>query len=142
MRLPARLLCASALAFGLSVAPGTPIFIGQTNIDHMKASHPADFEKYFSCLEEILANPDWVIPDPEGGGIQFVRQIDTRVIVAVRASGSGAFSRLLCVNTCKRCVCTKPRSIECGTNQCWRRVCKSCGNTPNSLFCSYRRCVT
>ena len=76
---------------GLSVAPGTPIFIGQTNIDHMKASHPADFEKYFSCLEEILANPDWVIPDPEDGGIQFVRQIDTRVIVAVRASGSGAF---------------------------------------------------
>jgi hypothetical protein len=76
---------------GLSIAPGTPIFIGQTNINHMKESHPVDFDKYFSHLEDILENPDWVIPDPEGGGIQFVKQIDARVIVAVRASGGGAF---------------------------------------------------
>ena len=76
---------------GLSVTAGTPIFIGKTNIDHMKASHPDDFDKYFPCMEDILENPDWVIPDPEGGGIQFIKQMDFRVIVAVRASGSGAF---------------------------------------------------
>ena len=76
---------------GLPIAPGTPIFIGQTNIDHMKQNHPADFDKYFVYLENILSSPDWVIPDPEGGGIQFVKQIGTRIIVAVRASGSGAF---------------------------------------------------
>lgn len=76
---------------GLSVATGTQIYIGQTNIDHMKTSHPEDFDKYYDRLEEILLNPDWVIPDPEGGGIQFVKQMDAHVIVAVRASGSGTF---------------------------------------------------
>ena len=76
---------------GLSIAPGTQIFVGQTNIDHMKTSHPEDFNKYYDCLEEILSTPDWVIPDPEGDGIQFVKQMDAHVIVAVRASGSGKF---------------------------------------------------
>ena len=32
-------------ALGLSIEPGTPIFIGQSNIDHMMSRHPDDFAK-------------------------------------------------------------------------------------------------
>lgn len=32
------------------------IFIGDSNIEHMKSEHPKDFEKYGNDIEDILAN--------------------------------------------------------------------------------------
>lgn len=75
----------------LSTTADTPIYLGETNIIHMVDNHPDDYTKYFSMLEDILADPDWVIPDPDSDGIQFIKQVDARIIVAVRASGSGRF---------------------------------------------------
>ena len=77
---------------GLTIAPGIPICIGNTNIDHMKASHPEDFAKYFCEIENILANPDYVIPNPKDkGSLQYIKNLDVKVMVPIRPSGSGKF---------------------------------------------------
>jgi hypothetical protein len=44
----------------LSIAPNTPIYLGDSNLQHMQSSHPEAFVKYYSSLSEILAHPDYV----------------------------------------------------------------------------------
>lgn len=81
---------------GVNITPGTPILIGSTNIDHMKSTHPADFAKYFSELENILANPDYLNLHPKDGSIQYVKVFDAHVMVGVRISSKGAlFARTI-----------------------------------------------
>jgi hypothetical protein len=48
----------------LSLAPGTPIFLGESNIEHMKNEHPEAHEKYFSQLSAILSAPTFVAKHP------------------------------------------------------------------------------
>ena len=36
----------------------TPIYIGKTNIVHIKQKHFQDFEKYFDKIELIISKPD------------------------------------------------------------------------------------
>lgn len=42
---------------GLKVAPGTPIFIGDSNIEHIKTRHPYEYEKYFWQIKDIIREP-------------------------------------------------------------------------------------
>lgn len=44
----------------LDIPAGTPIYIADSNIEHMKTSHPDDFAQYGSELSNIIANPDYV----------------------------------------------------------------------------------
>lgn len=44
----------------LNIPAGTPIYIADSNIEHMKTSHPDDFAQYGSKLSNIIANPDYV----------------------------------------------------------------------------------
>ena len=74
---------------GLSIAPDTPILLGESNINHMKESHPEDYEKYFSSLEVILATPDYVNLNPRDGSIKYIKTIDEHVVVGVRVSTKG-----------------------------------------------------
>lgn len=39
---------------GLNIPAGTPIYISDSNIAHMKTSHPDDFKKYSADIETIL----------------------------------------------------------------------------------------
>lgn len=69
----------------------TPIYIGQTNIDHMEKEHPDDFKKYSSEIEDIISNPDFLALHPNDGSIQFIKTFQTSenkdyVLVAVRAT--------------------------------------------------------
>lgn len=81
---------------GLSIAPDTPILLGESNINHMKESHPEDYEKYFSSLETILATPDYVNLNPKDGSIKYIKTIDEHVVVGVRVSTKGkAFARTI-----------------------------------------------
>ena len=65
---------------GLPLADNQPIYLGDSNVTHMQARHPADFEKYGCFISEILAHPDYVK--------EFV--IDGEYVkVAVRLSGGG-----------------------------------------------------
>jgi hypothetical protein len=76
---------------GLSVLPGTPIFLGETNIEHMKKEHPKDFCKYFPYIKNVLSSPDYVALHPTNGSIQYIKIFDRHVVVAVRVSGKGSF---------------------------------------------------
>ncbi len=44
----------------LDIRAGTPIYIADSNIEHMRTSHPEDFAKYGCDIEDIIANPDYV----------------------------------------------------------------------------------
>jgi hypothetical protein len=80
----------------LSLDPDTPIFLGETNLEHMKSEHPADFEKYGGKLAEILANPDYVAKHPNKDSIEYIKKFydeekEDYVLVAVRASKIGMY---------------------------------------------------
>lgn len=79
-------------ALGLNIAPDTPIFIGTSNIAHMRKSHPADFLQYGKDIASIINKPDYVGMNPSDGSIEFVKeyQIGTEFVkVAVRVSTGG-----------------------------------------------------
>lgn len=66
-----------------------PIYLGVSNIEHMKKDHPEDFEKYFSELESILQQPDFVSLHPKNKSIQYIKVFESHIMVAVRVSRSG-----------------------------------------------------
>ena len=76
----------------LSIAPGTPIYIGASNIKHMENTHPADFLQYGKDVALIIKKPDYVGVNPSDGSIEYVkeyRQGNEFVKVAVRVSIGG-----------------------------------------------------
>ena len=81
---------------GLTLEPGTPILLGESNLKHMQGSHPEAYQKYFSRLEDILASPDYVNLNPKDGSIKYIKTIDEHVVVGVRVSTKGnAFARTI-----------------------------------------------
>lgn len=91
---------------GLSMKPGQPIFLGNSNIVHMQNRHPADYLKYGQYIPAILSAPDYVGQNPSDGSIEYVKdfQIDGEFVkVAVRLSNGGTlFARSLYVLNPKR----------------------------------------
>ncbi|MGL5427723.1 MAG: PBECR2 nuclease fold domain-containing protein [Cetobacterium sp.] len=91
----------------LNFDENSEIFLGDSNINHMKESHPEDFLKYGSYLERILATPDYIGKNPNDESIEYVKTflIDEQeyVKVAVRVSkGNKLFARSLYVLNNKR----------------------------------------
>lgn len=80
----------------LSIEPNTPIFLGETNIKHMKQEHPEDFKKYGDKIEEILNDPDYIAKHPRNDSIQYIKvyydeEKQDYVMVAVRTSKSNRY---------------------------------------------------
>lgn len=70
------------------------IYISQTNIEHMKTSHPRDYEKYKNEINKILSNPDYIGLNKKDGSIEYVKEFnieDEFVKVAVRVSKGNRF---------------------------------------------------
>lgn len=59
---------------GLDIPSGTPIYIADTNIEHMKTSHPEDFEKYGNDIADIVATPDYVGQNAKDDSIEFTKE--------------------------------------------------------------------
>lgn len=76
---------------GLDIAVDTPIFLGDSNIEHMKNEHPEDYEKYFHELQNILMTPDYVALHPKDNSTQYFKRFDVYVVVAVRVSKKGIY---------------------------------------------------
>jgi len=56
----------------------------------MKKQHPNDYNRYFSFIEDIISNPDYVAKHPEKDSIEFIKLYSPdHVLVAVRVSSSG-----------------------------------------------------
>ena len=84
---------------GLNIVAGTPIYIGQENIDHMKARHPTEFEMYYDRIEEVISEPDYVRNNTKNASIDFVKTFyfgSDHVQVSVRVDSTGRhFARTL-----------------------------------------------
>lgn len=79
---------------GLDIPAGTPIYVADSNIEHMKTSHPEDYEKYGSELQNIIANPDYVGKNTKDGSIEFTKEYFINgeyVKVAVRVSAQNTY---------------------------------------------------
>lgn len=77
---------------GLSQKQDQAILLGASNIAHMQAKHPNDYQKYGQYIPQILSKPDYVGQNPKDGSIEYVKEFKVNndfVKVAVRISGQG-----------------------------------------------------
>jgi len=87
----------------LDIPKGTAIYIGESNIEHMKSRHPQEFEKYYSRLPRILSEPDYVGINPKDESIEFVKQFGKHIKLAIRIANDGEYyARSLYMITSKR----------------------------------------
>lgn len=81
-------------ALNLNILEGTNILIGETNLEHMKKSHPTDYRKYGKDISLILNEPDFVGINKKDASIEFVKEykIDSEYVkVAVRVSAGNQY---------------------------------------------------
>lgn len=102
-------------SLNLDISPGTPIYIGNNNIEHIKKRHPYEYDKYFCDLEDILTAPDYIGQNPHDLSILFVRLYEVngeyvRVAVKITASRNCFVKTLHLLSTCNA-----ERYIEHGT---------------------------
>lgn len=99
----------------LNVTENTPIYLGETNIEHIKNRHPYEFEKYFQNIEDIISSPDYVGLNPKDNSILYVKlyEIEGEFIrVAAKiTSGGKCFAKTLHLLS----TCNAERYIEKGT---------------------------
>lgn len=90
----------------ISYIADNKIYIGDSNIEHMKKSHPLDYLKYKDEIPNILANPDYVGINKKDNSIEYVKEYkinDDFVKVAVRVSNNNKlYARSLYILNKKR----------------------------------------
>lgn len=100
---------------GLELKPNTPVFIGESNIEHIKSRHPYEYDVYYKDIGTIINSPDYVGLNPKDGSILFVKLFKVnadyvRVAAKITAGGKYFAKTLHSLSTCN----TK-RYIEKGT---------------------------
>ena len=74
---------------GLSIEADTPIFLGDSNIAHMKSEHETDYWLYGELIEEIIMSPTYV--GYRKGSIEYIKELSDFVKVAVRVSSDNIY---------------------------------------------------
>lgn len=67
------------------------IFIGETNINHIKQEHPIDYKKYGEEIKDILANPTYLARNEKKKSIEYIKRYKVNndyVLVVVRVSSN------------------------------------------------------
>lgn len=81
-----------ATVLGLMQRKNQPIVLGESNIRHMKETHPKEYEKYGKYIPQIISNPDYVGLNARDDSIEYVKEfkVDNDFVkVAVRLAGDG-----------------------------------------------------
>jgi len=99
----------------LKLEPDTPVYIGESNIGHIKNRHPYEYDVYYKDIGTIINSPDYVGLNPKDGSILFVKlyRINRdyiRVAVRITAGGKCFAKTLHSLSTCNA-----ERYIEKGT---------------------------
>lgn len=89
----------------LTIQPNTPVYIGESNIEHIKKRHPYEYDRYYKDIGIIISSPDYVGLNPKDGSILFVKLYKVKndyVRVAVKITSSGkCFAKTLhSLSTC------------------------------------------
>jgi hypothetical protein len=77
-------------ALALDVEVGTPIYLGESNREHMQRSHPSDYKKYGKRLGRILSTPDYV-GKMRDGSVEFIKTFGKYIKIAVRITAGGDY---------------------------------------------------
>ena len=75
----------------LPLKEATPIYLGATNIAHMKSEHRYEFEKFYDKLPFILSTADYVRLRSEDSSIEYIKFIGKHIKLAVRVAGDGNY---------------------------------------------------
>ncbi len=73
----------------LNIAPGTPIYIGDNNEEHIKKRHPCEYDKYYNKIPDIISSPNYIGLNPKDHSIQYVKEFKINaeyIRVAVKIS--------------------------------------------------------
>ena len=76
----------------LDIVPNTPVFIGETNLEHIKSRHPYEYDKYLPDIGNIINQPDYVGLSRKDSSILFVKLYEINgeyIRVAVRITSGG-----------------------------------------------------
>lgn len=99
----------------LKISPNTPVFIGESNIEHIKSRHPYEYDKYYQDIGLIINSPDYVGLNPKDDSILFVKLYKVNgeyIRVAVKiTSGEKCFAKTLHSLS----TCNAERYLEKGT---------------------------
>ena len=99
----------------LKISPNTQVFIGESNIEHIKSRHPYEYEQYYQDIGLIINSPDYVGLNPKDDSILFVKLYKVNgefIRVAVKiTSGGKCFAKTL--HSLSTCIAE--RYIEKGT---------------------------
>lgn len=60
-------------SLGLNILPDTPVYLGESNEEHIKNRHPYEYEKYFPYISEIINAPDYIGKSPKDNSLLFVK---------------------------------------------------------------------
>lgn len=99
----------------LDITPNTPVFIGETNLAHIKSRHPYEYDKYLPDIGNIINQPDYVGLSRRDSSILFVKLYEINgeyIRVAVRiTSGGKCYAKTLHLLS----TCNTERYLEKGT---------------------------
>ncbi len=59
--------------------PPQAIYIGRTNIKHIRKKHPQIFHKYLQQIPEIISNPDYVGQNPRQEGFEYIKVLGVSI---------------------------------------------------------------
>jgi len=66
---------------------GDMIYIGESNVNHMKRRHLSAYNKYGNRLSNIISDPDYVGINEEDDSLEYVKIFDDHVKLVVRVAG-------------------------------------------------------
>lgn len=79
---------------GLKTSNNTPVYLGQSNVEHIIKKHNIDYDKYGDDISNIILTPDYVGINISDGSIEYVKEYienNEYVKVAVRVSTNGNY---------------------------------------------------
>lgn len=77
-------------ALRLACAPG-PIYIGRPNIIHIREKHRDIYDTHLQDIPLIIECPDYIALHPSWHSIEYIKQMDVLLLVAVRSNPAGMF---------------------------------------------------
>ena len=60
-------------ALNLDTADNTPVYMGESNFEHIKRRHPYEYDKYITDIGTIINFPDFVGLNPKDSSLIFVK---------------------------------------------------------------------
>ena len=72
---------------GRQYKAGDMIYIGESNVNHIKRRHSSAYSKYGDRLTQIVSEPDYVSINDEDGSLEYVKIFDDHVKLVVRIAG-------------------------------------------------------